>query len=262
MARFSKSPFVLLLSFVLLHLTFLSSTPLVHAGDYSVQTPTGATRWVAGQLGLVTIVSKTKAKPNQSTNDELLTITLQKGDSGKLGFSSKVTTIRDRVQLLIPESSTQSFVTLDISDWVVPANVVPGTDYFVRVIPPGWAWLERTDSPTFQIVAAAPVGNTTSTMTMTMTNTITTATATTAAPTPTQTQTCSDIKEQCAAQGKTFVDATATSPCACGADIIIPSIVGKNGSGSIKTTVKNTFKDTGGPTAAFAVLILVVMTLF
>ncbi len=97
---------------------------------------------------------------------------------------------------------------------------------------------------------------------MTMTNTLATPTATTASIAPTPTLSCLDVKEQCAAQGKVYQDTTASSPCACGADLIIPTIVPNGASGSIKSTVKSTFKSTGGPTAAFAVLILVVMTLF
>ncbi|KAF9968551.1 hypothetical protein BGZ70_002455 [Mortierella alpina] len=174
-----------------------------------------------------------------------------------------MTTIRDRVQLLIPAANPeQNQVILDINDWVVPANIPAGDKYLVRLeLEGGFLFKVSAETAEFQIVAAAPPGNTT-TATMTMTNTLATPTATTASIAPTPTSSCVDVKEQCAAQGKVYEEATATSPCACGADLIIPTVKPNGASGSIKSTVKSTFKTTGGPTAAFAVLILVIMTMF
>ncbi|KAK3836035.1 MAG: hypothetical protein JOS17DRAFT_735902 [Linnemannia elongata] len=86
-----------------------------------------------------------------------------------------------------------------------------------------------------------------------------TPTTTTTAPTPTQTTTCNDIKEQCAAQSKAFEPASGTTPCSCGAALVVPSIIGSTNSA---ISNKNTFQSTGGPTAALAFLLLVVLTLF
>ncbi|KAF9555954.1 hypothetical protein EC968_008554 [Mortierella alpina] len=267
MARFTKSPFVTLAAFLLLHLTLLSSQPtLVEAGPYSFQTPTGATRWTVGQPGQINIVSKEHAKADTRPDDKLFKVTLERRTNGFLdGGRATVTTIRDRLQLLIPFANPQQTeVTLDINDWLIPANVPPGDKYFVRLeMEKGGlfgAFKEHAETPEFQIVAAATPGNTTTTMTVT--NTLATPTATTASIAPTPTVSCVDIKEQCVAQGKVYQEATASAPCACGADLVIPTIVPNGASGSIKSTVKSTFKSTGGPTAAFAVLILVIMTMF
>ncbi|KAF9288674.1 hypothetical protein BGZ68_010797 [Mortierella alpina] len=260
MAQFTKSPFLALAAFLLLHLTLLSSQlTLVQAGSYSFQTPTAATRWTVGQPGQINIVSKDRAGANTKPDDKLFKVTLER--RGLFGIHTTVTTIRDRVQLLIPAANPQQTeVTMDINDWLVPLNVPAGDKYFVRLeMDKGIIFKESADTPEFQIVAAATPGNTT---TMTMTNTLATPTATTASIAPTPTSSCVDVKEQCAAQGKVYQEATTSSPCACGADLIIPTIVPNGASGSIKSTVKSTFKSTGGPTAAFAVLILVVMTLF
>ncbi|KAF9955050.1 hypothetical protein BGZ72_004079 [Mortierella alpina] len=266
MAQFSKSPFLALAAFLLLQLTLLSSQQtLVQAGPYSFQTPTGATRWTVGQPGQINIVSKERAKANTSPTDKLFKVTLERRKDGLFGGRTTITTIRDRLQLLIPAANPQQTeVTMDINDWLIPANVPPGNNYFVRLELDKNGVLdlfpESAETPVFQIVAAAIPGNTTTTMTMT--NTLATPTATTASIAPTPTSSCLDVKEQCAAQGKVYQEASGSSPCSCGADLIVPTIVPNAASGSIKSTVKSTFKSTGGPTAAFAVLILVVMTLF
>ncbi|CAO3567713.1 unnamed protein product [Mortierella alpina] len=264
MAHFTKSPFVAVAAFLLLHLALLSSPQtLVQAGPYSFQTPTGATRWTVGQPGQISIVSKEHAQPNTRADDRLFRVTLERKKGGFFGGRTTMTTIRDRLQLLIPAANPeQTQIIMDFSDWVVPANIPAGDTYFVRLEMEAFdLFKDYAETPEFQIIAAAPPGNTT-TMTMTMTNTLATPTATTAPTAPTPTSSCVDVKEQCAAQGKVYEEATATSPCACGADLIIPTVVPNGASGSIKSTVKSTFKTTGGPTAAFAVLILVIMTLF
>lgn len=75
-------------------------------------------------------------------------------------------TIRDRVQLLVPTGSTQPSVSLTISDWAVPANVPPETNYIVQVARDKDGFFDIPDkvtSPQFQIVAAVtppvPGGN-------------------------------------------------------------------------------------------------------
>ncbi|KAF9116335.1 hypothetical protein BGX27_003328 [Mortierella sp. AM989] len=256
-------------SFVLLVqlLALSSSQNLVQAADYSFTTPTAATRWVAGQPALVTIVSTDKAKSAAPSNDRLLSITLNV-NKGIFQPNSLVATIKDHVQLLVPFGSTQTQVSLSINDFVIPANVPAGDKYFVTLKRYDSLFDQETvKSPTFQIVAAPqppPGGNTTTGPTQpTPTNTsllpTQTANTTTVAPTPTSTlpagQTCNDVKEQCAAQGKAYVEATNTEPCACGAASIVPIVVGSGASSTIQST-------TGGPTAALVVLLLVVMTLF
>ncbi|KAG9069968.1 hypothetical protein KI688_009298 [Linnemannia hyalina] len=62
-----------------------------------------------------------------------------------------------------------------------------------------------------------------------------------------------------AAQSKAFQPASGTSPCSCGAALIVPNIAE---SASSASSNKNTFQSTGGPTTALAFLLLVVMTLF
>ncbi|KAF9360786.1 hypothetical protein BGX26_007737 [Mortierella sp. AD094] len=258
-----------LLLFQLLALS--SQHNLVQAGDYSLQTPTAATRWVAGQAGQITIVSQDKATSATPTNGRLLTVTLR---YYKNLFQPDVVaaTIRDHVQLLVPFGSTQTQVSLTINDFIVPATLTPGTNYFVRISRYDSLFDQETDnSPSFQIVAATappplsppPAGNTTTTPVPSLpTNTTllpTTTTAnTTITPTPTPTvpaQTCNDVREQCAAQGKVYVDATNTTACTCGAALIVPTVVGSGASSTIQST-------TSGPTAALVVLLLVVMTLF
>ncbi|KAI1307680.1 hypothetical protein EDD11_004461 [Mortierella claussenii] len=227
---------------------------------------------------MVTIISGDKAKSTAPT-DRFLSITLRQ-NRGLFSPSALILTIKDHIQLLIPNNSTATQVSLDITDFVLPADVASGTNYFVR--------LERNaegsifnrdvvDTDKFQILAAPAPGTstglptiTTPSMTLTTATTpattaIPTTTTTTAIPTPTLPtgQTCQDVKEQCAAQGKAFVEGTATTPCACGVALIVPKVVGTNFSpGGMKTNVKSTFQSTGGPTAAFAVLLLMVMTLF
>ncbi|KAI9236508.1 MAG: hypothetical protein BYD32DRAFT_418646 [Podila humilis] len=266
----SSSPrsFLILLLLTLVHLAVFA-----HAG-YSLQTPTAATRWVVGQSGTITIVSTDKATASTSPTARLLTITLRTANRGIFGGTTLVATIRDRVQLLVPAGSTEPSVSLTISDWVVPANVPAETNYIVQVARDKDGFFDIPDkvtSPQFQIVAAVtppvPGGNTTTTVplpTITTISTITTITTTTALPTPTLPagQTCEDVKQQCAAQGKAYVEATGTALCQCGVTLIVPNVQGSGGA-SIKAQVKRTFQTTSsGPTASLAVLLLVVMALF
>lgn len=100
---------------------------------------------------------------------------------------------------------------------------------------------------------------------MTPTPTITpNATTTAAVPAPTLPagQTCKDIQEQCAAQGLIYVEGNQTAVCSCGDKLIVPNVIRNSAPGSVKSTVKSTFQSTGGPTAALAFMLLVVMTLF
>ncbi|KAF9415025.1 hypothetical protein BGZ94_000210 [Podila epigama] len=257
-----------LLLLVLLALAHLVS--VAHAG-YSFQTPTAATRWVAGQPGTITIVSTDKAAANTSPTARLLTITLRRAKGGLLGGSTLVSTIRDRVQLLVPVGSTQPSVSLTINDWVVPANVPAGTNYFVQLVRDKDGFFDIADkenTPEFEIQAIVtpppnplPTGNITITTGLPLPTTpIATTTTSTAAPLPTLPagQTCDDVKEQCAAQGKEFLETTPTAICQCGVTLIIPNIQGNAAGGSIKCQVKNS----GGPTASLAILLLVVMALF
>ncbi|KAF9916760.1 hypothetical protein BX616_002874 [Lobosporangium transversale] len=246
---------------------------LVEAGSYSLTAPTGATRWVPGQQGLVSIESTEKAKSATPTNDRLLTITLRYYKN-IFQPAELVATIKDHTQLLIPFNSTATQVKLDIIDFVVPTTVNPGSDYFVRLSRnDGFFDRENVDTDRFQILAPSTPGTTspgvpgTTTTAATTTVAVTTTlvvTTPTAGPSPTLPagQTCNDIKEQCAAQGRVYEESTANTPCACGATLVVPTVVGSGSPGSIKANVKSTFQSTGGPTAALAVLLLVVMTLF
>ncbi|KAF8937827.1 hypothetical protein EDD21DRAFT_400370 [Dissophora ornata] len=234
---------------------------VVHAGTYSYTTPTGGTRWVTGQLGLVDIVLSDK-----STNT--VSVTLQRRQSDIFNPSVTVATLRDRVLLVVPAGATQ--LQYNITDFVVPAVLTAGTSYFVRTSYSGFLGIaQNSDSADFQIVAPAnttvPTSTVLSTSTLLPTSTTllpTSTTSTTPTPTLPAGQTCSDVQEQCAAQGRVFQNTTATSPCACGATLVVPTIVGSSAPGSIKSTVKSSFQNTGGPTAALAVLLLVVMTMF
>ncbi|KAG0357932.1 hypothetical protein BG005_002921 [Podila minutissima] len=262
----SSSPrsFLFLLFVTLVHLATFA-----HAG-YSLQTPTAATRWVVGQPGTITIVSTDKATATTSPTARLLTITLRTANGGIFGGSTLVATIRDRVQLLVPAGSAQPSVSLTINDWVVPANVPAGTTYIVQVARDKDGFFDIPDkesSPQFQIVAAVapplPGGNTTTTA-LPIPTTLSATPTSTALPTPTLPagQTCEDVKQQCAAQGKAYVEATATALCQCGVTLIKPNVQGSSGA-SIKAQVKSlTFQTSGGPTASLAVLLLVVMALF
>ncbi|KAG0248766.1 hypothetical protein BG011_009930 [Mortierella polycephala] len=258
MARFSNT--VLLFSLLLVQL----SHHLVQAG-YTFQAPTAATRWVAGQPGLVTIVSTDKAKANTKVTDRLLTITLRND-------RNTAAVIKDGLQLLVPAGSAEKQVSWTL-DWVVPADMPGGLIYSVHLerAKDGFFDLlpDKEKTAIFQIDANVPPSPTPgTTMTPTATLTPTANSTTTLVPTPTPTpilppaQTCNDIKEQCAAQGKSFLEATDTTPCSCGESLIIPTIIKKNAAtGGIKSTVSS-FQSTGGPTAAFAFMLLVVMTIF
>ncbi|KAF9994630.1 hypothetical protein BGZ65_009742 [Modicella reniformis] len=253
-----------LLSYLILFLT-LATYSLVEASDYSIGAPTAATRWVAGQQGLVIITSQL-VKVNPAPTDNLLTITLERS---KFLGSDTVATIKDGVQLLMGFNDTQP-ASLSIMDFVVPTTLPAGNNYFVKLKEGGF-WFPRSESSSQFEIIAAPGGITTtglptmpSTLPPTTTTSMTPPTST-AAPTPTLPagQTCNDIKEQCAAQRRTFVEATDKAPCSCGDALVVPTIIKNSAApGSVKSTVKSTFQSTGGPTAALAVLLLVVMTLF
>ncbi|KAF9296462.1 hypothetical protein BGZ88_012573 [Linnemannia elongata] len=257
MTRFSscrsssnKNTFLFLATLLFTLLSILLTSHTTSAGGYIFQNPTAATRWSTGQPGLITIVSTDAAKADTSPTSRLLTITLRISSGGIFGGSTAVAVIKDGFQLLVPPGSTTGSVTLTISDWVVPATLAAGNKYSVHLARTKDGFFDipdSVDSPNFQIVAANVTAPTP------------TPTTTTTAPTPTQTSTCNDIKEQCAAQSKAFEPASGTTPCSCGAALIVPSIIGSTNSASSN---KNTFQSTGGPTAAFAFLLLVVLTLF
>ncbi|KAF9439186.1 hypothetical protein BGZ76_009358 [Entomortierella beljakovae] len=253
---FTKTLSFLSTYLLLLQILTLFSCNNVVQGAYSFSTPTAATRWVAGQAGQLTIVSTDKAKSATPTNDRLLTITLCK-NKNIFQPNELVATIKDHVQLLIPFGSALTEVSLTINDFVVPSTI-PAGQYHVRIVrDDGLFDRESENSPTFQIVAAAqpPAGNTTTTGLPTSTTLVPTATTSTTAPTPTSTlpagQTCDDVKQQCAAQGKTYVEPTANTACTCGTALIVPTVI----NGATTTT-------TSGPNAALVVLLLVVMNLF
>ncbi|KAF9146126.1 hypothetical protein BGX30_003982 [Mortierella sp. GBA39] len=259
MARFSSCrssnnyTFLFLTTLLFTLLSILLTSHTTSAGGYTFQNPTAATRWSTGQPGLITIVSTDAAKADTPTTSRLLTITLRISSGGIFGSSTTVAVIKDAFQLLVPLGSTTGSVTLTISDWVVPATLAAGDKYTVHLARTKDGFFDipdSVDSPTFQIVAA----NVT-----TPSPTPTPTTTTTTAPTPTQTTTCNDIKEQCAAQSKAFQAASGTTPCSCGAALIVPNIVDSVNSASSN---KNTFQSTGGPTTALAFLLLVVLTLF
>src|SRR5690554_5453911 len=114
MARFSNT--VLLFSLLLVQL----SHHLVQAG-YTFQAPTAATRWVAGQTGLVTIVSNDKADDETKATDRLLTITLRND-------RNTAAVIKDGLQLLIPVDSDAAQVSWTW-EWLVPADMPAGAIY-------------------------------------------------------------------------------------------------------------------------------------
>ncbi|KAF9155532.1 hypothetical protein BG015_009508 [Linnemannia schmuckeri] len=255
MARFScckssSNSLLFFTAFLFSLLSFLLTSHTTSAGGYTFQNPTAATRWSTGQPGLITIVSTDAAKADTPSTSRLLTITLRVSSGGIFGGSTNVAVIKDGFQLLVPPGSTTESVTLAISDWIVPATLPAGNKYFVhlaRTKDGFFDFPDSVDSPTFQIVAANATTPTP------------TPTTTTTAPTPTQTTTCNDIKEQCAAQSKAFQPASGTTPCSCGAALIVPNIIESTNSA---LSSKNTFQSTGGPTAALIVLLLVVLTLF
>lgn len=140
-----------LLSYMAAFLALATYNP-VEAGDYSLTAPTSATRWVAGQQGLVIAVSVKRSKVDPiPPGDDLLTITLRR-KNGLL--YTTVATIRDGVQLLMGPTDTEP-KTLTISDFIVPVDLPAGNNYYVHLgeggfLPP------TADSPNFQIIAAPP----------------------------------------------------------------------------------------------------------
>ncbi|KAF9916942.1 hypothetical protein FBU30_001069 [Linnemannia zychae] len=246
-----KSTFLAAPAFFLLSL--LITTPsIVHAGPYTLQAPTSATRWMAGQPGIVTVISTDKADAKTKPSDRLLTITLRIAKGGIFGGSTVVAVIRDGVQLLVPLKGAERQVKLDVNDWVVPATgIAPGDKYFVQVARAKDGFFDipdKVDSAHFQIVAApappttspSPTGNTsvstlpTPTANTTMPLPTITATPTlTPAPVPTLPpgQTCADIQKQCQEQSRVYIEANETTVCQCGVNIIQP-IVKDNGAPS------------------------------
>ncbi|KAF9364152.1 hypothetical protein BGX34_002366 [Mortierella sp. NVP85] len=200
-------------------IAFLAITTynLAEAADFSLTAPTVATRWVAGQQGLVIAVSLKRAKADPpSPSDTLMRVTLER--KGFIG-STTVATIREVVQLLMKPTDTVP-AQLTISDFIVPADMPPGNKYFVLMKESG-LFGAKAESDTFEIIAAP--GNNTGPTTPIPTATL--------PPTPTNT--------------------TAPTPTLPGGQTC-----------SVKSTVKSTFQSTGGPTAALAFMLLVVMTLF
>ncbi|KAF9909944.1 hypothetical protein EC991_007747 [Linnemannia zychae] len=254
MARFSSCKSSNLLSLFFTLFIALLTTQTAHAASYTFQTPTAATRWTPGQPGLITIVSTDKASASTPPTSRLLTITLRVGTGGLFGSSTTVATIKEGIQLLVPVGSATPSVTLVIQDWIVPATMPPGENKFFVHLARAKDGLfdipDSVDSATFSVVAA----NTTVPV-----NPTPTATTTTATPTPTST--CNDIKEQCAAQSKVFQPASGSTPCSCGAALIVPNILDGNSNSAVggKANVKSTFQSTGGPTAALVVLLLASM---
>ncbi|KAK3845946.1 MAG: hypothetical protein J3R72DRAFT_487179 [Linnemannia gamsii] len=211
----------------------LLTTAIVHAGPYTLSTPTAATRWTPGQPGLITILSTDKADADTKPIDRLLTITLCLATGGILNRSTQVAVIQSGVQLLVPFKSAETQVKLEISNWVVPATAAAGDKYFVRaeMAKDGFFdfFPEKVKSPYFQVVAAPvnpptvpPPSGTTGSVVPTPTTNTTLPTPTT--PTLPPGQTCEDVKAQCAAQNRTFFDSDGTAVCQCGAAIIMPII--------------------------------------
>ncbi|KAF9087661.1 hypothetical protein BGX23_007954 [Mortierella sp. AD031] len=245
------------LASALLLLSLLASSPntVVHAGPYSLLTPTAATRWQPGQPGLVTILSTDKAKASTKPTDRLLTITLRISKGGLFGGSTQVAVIRDGVQLLVPAGSAESQAKLEIANWVVPANVEPGAKYIVQVSRAKDGFFDipdKVDSAHFQVIAAPvapppppptqPPGTNTSTPapptiptanTTTLPPTPATPTST-AAPLPTLPpgQTCADIQQQCAGQNRTFLETNPSAVCQCGPIVIVPVVKDNGASGN------------------------------
>ncbi|KAG0282191.1 hypothetical protein BGZ96_000750 [Linnemannia gamsii] len=242
------TPTFLLLS--LLALVAITPTTVVHAGPYTLTTPTAATRWTAGQPGAITLLSTDQAKADTKPTDRLLTITLRLGKGGLLGGSTQVAVIRDGVQLLVPFKGTENQVKLDVNNWIVPAGTAAGDKYFVQMVRAKDGFLDfpgKVDSAYFQIVAAPvtppvtppPPGNTTAPTLPTPTNATTiplpTLTPTTTLPSPTPTlpagQTCADIQAQCVAKNLTFIDSNSTAICHCGPLLIMPVVIGNGAFG-------------------------------
>ncbi|KAG9069189.1 hypothetical protein KI688_010086 [Linnemannia hyalina] len=234
----------------LLSLLVLIITPTaVHAGPYTLTTPTSATRWTAGQPGSVTLLSTDKAGASTQSTDRLLTITLRVGKGGLLGGSTQVAVIRDGIQLLVPFKGTEKQVKLDVSDWMVPAGTAAGDKYFVQMVRRKDGFFDipdKVESAFFQIVAAPvtppPVTPPPANTTVPTLPTPTLNTTTVLIPTPTPTtpipttptlppgQTCADIQAQCAAKNLTFTDTNSTAICQCGALLIMPVIIGNGAS--------------------------------
>ncbi|GJJ75729.1 hypothetical protein EMPS_08087 [Entomortierella parvispora] len=223
-------------------------SPVQSAAEYSFQVPTANTIWTAGQAGVITITSTDKETSTTKPTDRLLTITLQK-DKTLLG-SNQVALIRNRLQLLVPAGSSQTSVSVTITDWIVPADLPAGSTYFVqlqRAKVSVWDILPlKETSPRFQIVAPtvppSPSASGLPTSTTSLTNstdlptmTTTTAIMPTASSLPPGT-TCNDIQEQCAAQSLTFVDTDQGILCHCGAPLVVPTIRPSRGSPSFQKT--------------------------
>lgn len=232
----------------LLSLLVLILAPTVHAGPYTLTTPTSATRWTAGQPGSITLLSTDKAGASTKPTDRLLTITLRLGKGGIFGGSNQVAVIRDGIQLLVPFKGTENQVKLEVSDWMVPAGTAAGDKYFVQMVRRKDGFFDipdKVESAFFQIVAAPitppvtppPANTTVPTLPSPTLNTTTiplpTPTPTTPPPTtPTLPpgQTCADIQAQCAAKNLTFIDTNSTAICQCGPLLIMPVIVGNSAS--------------------------------
>ncbi|KAF9282756.1 hypothetical protein BGZ88_010859 [Linnemannia elongata] len=247
-------------AFFLLSLLVLILTPTtVHAGSYTLTTPTSATRWTAGQSGAITLLSTDKAGASTKPTDRLLTITLRLGKGGIFGGSTQVAVIRDGIQLLVPFKGTENQVKLEVNDWVVPAGTAAGDKYFVQMVRRKDGFFDipdKVEGAFFQIVAAPvtppvtpPPANTTTLPTL-PTPTLNTTTIPIPTPTPTTPppttptlppgQTCADIQAQCAAKNLTFIDTNSTSICQCGPLLIMPVIIGSGASavgGSLMMTV-------------------------
>ncbi|KAK3829527.1 MAG: hypothetical protein JOS17DRAFT_748490 [Linnemannia elongata] len=141
----------------LLSLLVLILAPTVHAGPYTLTTPTSATRWTAGQPGSITLLSTDKAGASTKPTDRLLTITLRLGKGGIFGGSNQVAVIRDGIQLLVPFKGTENQVKLEVSDWMVPAGTAAGDKYFVQMVRRKDGFFDipdKVESAFFQIVAA------------------------------------------------------------------------------------------------------------
>ncbi|KAF9144624.1 hypothetical protein BGX30_012175 [Mortierella sp. GBA39] len=233
----------------LLSLLVLIITPTtVHAGPYTLTTPTSATRWTAGQPGSVTLLSTDKAGASTQSTDRLLTITLRLGKGGIFGGSTQVAVIRDGIQLLVPFKGTENQVKLEVSDWIVPAGTAAGDKYFVQMVRRKDGFFDipdKVESAFFQIVAAPvtpPVTPPPANTTLPTLPTPTLNTTTIPIPIPTTTtpllttptlppgQTCADIQAQCTAKNLTFIDTNSTAICQCGALLIMPVIVGNGAS--------------------------------
>ncbi|GJJ77038.1 hypothetical protein EMPS_09397 [Entomortierella parvispora] len=240
----SRSLFFLLL--ISLHLSL--SAHLAHA--YSITAPTANALWTTGQPALVGLVSTKKATATTTPTDNLLTVNLCTS-TFLIGSCNTVATIADRLQLLIPFNSTATSVSLDITSWIVPMNIPPGSAYWVYASEGGTLFPDSASSSKFQIIA----GNTTTVPPTTTTIAPTTTTTTSQLPTATP-ATCNDIQEQCVAQGRVFQNSTGSSPCSCGAPLIVPTILTSGGIRSL------TFEGSSGSYVALTVLLLSMLALF